>query len=159
MRHVEIRAEVRGMAAEAVFRSLLRWELPDLEAGSSWDWEPSHAAEAVPVGCGVRPRWLAFPAGTLRWTEEIRSDPGLLRIHFHQVEGDFAGFAGTWAIRRAGAGTVDVRYEVDFDFGIASMDSILDPVAESTVRSVIGQAITSLSDDVRFVTATDSPGL
>ncbi|MGR8012182.1 type II toxin-antitoxin system RatA family toxin [Streptomyces hypolithicus] len=142
MRHVELGAVVRSEKAEVVFERVAKFErfpelaphvsatevhgaLPDLKGSSSWE--------------------LHFRSGLLRWTEEDTFDLEELEIRFDQEDGDFDTFTGKWAVRQDGADTV-VHFEVDFDFGIPSMEGILDPIAERVIKETVAWAVTGLFD-------------
>ncbi|RST06957.1 cyclase [Streptomyces sp. WAC07149] len=140
MRHVELEARVRSERARHVFENVLRWErypdlaphvrsatvhatLPESEGSSSWE--------------------LHFRSGLLRWTERDRFLPDLLEIHFEQTEGDFDSFAGAWRLEQRDEDVV-VRFTADFDFGIPSLEGILDPIAERVIKETVAWAVTGL---------------
>ncbi|MDN0197946.1 SRPBCC family protein [Streptomyces sp. S.PNR 29] len=142
MRHVELDAVVLGENAQTVYDSIARFDrfpelaphvssttvhgsLPDAKGSSSWE--------------------LHFRSGLLRWTEEDRFVRDELQIQFEQTDGDFDTFAGTWALTEQG-GDVAVHFEVDFDFGIPSLEGILDPIAERVIKETVAWAITGLFD-------------
>jgi len=90
--------------------------------------------------------WLVrFRKGTLRWTERDVLDPVDRRIDFAQLSGDFLTMEGSWQLcPEPEHGGVLIRFETRFDLGIPSLAEILDPVAESTLRSNILQILTGL---------------
>ncbi|UMP06846.1 SRPBCC family protein [Amycolatopsis sp. EV170708-02-1] len=144
MRQVTVNIIFEKARINEAYDAVLRWELPAPETGASWEWN-SEASNAAPlITSGVRPRWLDFRTGTLRWNEEIRSYPEDREIRFALTDGDFASFAGRWAFRDAGDG-VAVRFEVGFDFGIPSMESILDPIAETAITATISRAVLGMA--------------
>lgn len=143
MRRVTVDATVGAARAPDVFDAVLRWELPDPEGGSSWEWEPGGAGGTPAATSGVRPRWLDFRTGTLRWNEKITGYREHLRISFVLTDGDFAAFSGQWSLRQE-AEDVALHFEADFDFGIESMAGILDPIAEEAVKETIGRAVTGM---------------
>ncbi|MCX4782642.1 type II toxin-antitoxin system RatA family toxin [Streptomyces sp. NBC_01264] len=159
MRHVELEACVRSEKARHVYDNVLRWERypelaphvqsttvhathPDPEAGSSWE--------------------LHFRSGLLRWTERDRFLPDQLEIQFEQTEGDFDVFSGTWRLEQRGD-DVAVRFSADFDFGIPSLEGILDPIAERVIRETVAWAVTGLFPRTDLVGDTglddSAPGL
>ncbi len=140
MRHVELKATVRSETAKNVFRNVLRWERypelaphvqsatvhathPEPECSSSWE--------------------LHFRSGLLRWTERDVFLPGTLEIHFEQTDGDFDSFRGTWRLRQDGD-DVEVDFAADFDFGIPSLEGILDPIAERVIKETVAWAVTGM---------------
>ncbi|MFJ6623642.1 SRPBCC family protein [Kitasatospora sp. NPDC091335] len=140
MRHVELDAVVLDESAETVFESIARFDrfpelaphvssttvhgtLPDPKGSSSWE--------------------LHFRSGLLRWTEEDRFDREALEIRFEQEYGDFDTFEGQWALYEEDDGVV-VHFEADFDFGIPSLEGILDPIAERVIKETVAWAVTGL---------------
>ncbi|KUL50150.1 MULTISPECIES: type II toxin-antitoxin system RatA family toxin [unclassified Streptomyces] len=140
MRHVELEAVVPAEQMATVFDAVRRWEkYPDLaphvnsttvhatypEANCSSDWE------------------LHFRSGLLRWTEDDVFLPEQGEIRFEQSDGDFDSFVGTWALRQNGD-DVAVRFDADFDFGIPSLEGILDPIAERVIKETVAWSLTGL---------------
>lgn len=161
MRHVELDAVVRGEDARQVFAAVARFDrfpelaphveattvhgtLPDLKGSSSWE--------------------LHFRSGLLRWTEQDRFDTEALQIAFEQEDGDFDTFEGKWALTQDGADVV-VHFEVDFDFGIPSLEGILDPIAERVIKETVAWAVTGLFErtelrtEVQLGTPADAVGV
>jgi hypothetical protein len=153
---MELNAVAEYDKFDDVFDAVLRWELPDPDAGSSWEWTRG-TGETPPITFGVRDRSLVLPTGTLRWNEEIQSFREESEIRFVLVGGDFASFEGAWKIAQHGA-DVAVRFEVDFDFGVPSMASILDPVAEQAITDTITRALGVMRPQVRMGDATVASG-
>ncbi|MEV7422226.1 MULTISPECIES: type II toxin-antitoxin system RatA family toxin [unclassified Streptomyces] len=140
MRHVLLEALVHGESAKDVLLAVLRWErypelaphvqsttvhatYPEPDCSSSWE--------------------LHFRSGLLRWTERDEILPDSLEIRFEQTEGDFDTFLGTWRLAQRGD-DVSVRFEADFDFGIPSLEGILDPIAERVVKETIAWAVAGM---------------
>ncbi|MYW93789.1 cyclase [Amycolatopsis rubida] len=140
MRTVALNIVFGGARLDEAFDAVLRWELPAPETGSSWEWNGGTAEAAPVITSGVRPRWLDFRTGKLRWNEEIRSHREDGEIRFVLTDGDFAEFAGRWTFRTDGD-DVAVRFEAGFDFGIPSMESLLDPIAATAVTATIARAV------------------
>ena len=151
MRHVIWDVTVLSEAVEDVFNAVLRWELPDPEdgGGPSWEWDARPSAGPAAAASGIRPRWLEFRSGLLRWNEHISSFRDDLEIHFSLVDGDFADFSGKWVMRQNGD-DVRLHFEVDFGFGIPSMEGILDPVAEQAITETIERAVTGMFERLRL---------
>ena len=146
MRHVEISGLVPAQNTEKVFDSVRRWEnypqlaphvnkttvhatLPETDCSSSWE--------------------LHFRSGLLRWTEQDVFAPEQGEIRFEQTDGDFDSFTGTWAITQEGD-DVKVTFQADFDFGIPSLEGILDPIAERVIKETVAWALTGLFPDTRI---------
>ena len=140
MRHVELSALIPSNSTEAVFDAVRRWEnypqlaphvnkttvhatVPATDCSSSWE--------------------LHFRSGLLRWTETDIFDVAGGKILFEQTDGDFDSFSGSWVLTQQG-GDVAVRFDADFDFGIPSLEGILDPIAERVIKETVAWALTGL---------------
>ncbi|WP_327331626.1 SRPBCC family protein [Streptomyces anulatus] len=140
MRHVELNATVRSEKALTVYDSVLRWEryaelAPHVRSTTVHATYPADRCSSS---------WeLHFRSGLLRWTEDDRFDRDRLEIHFEQSDGDFDHFTGAWRIAQDGD-DVAVRFEADFDFGIPSLEGILDPIAERVIKETVAWAVTGL---------------
>ncbi|MFE4538984.1 type II toxin-antitoxin system RatA family toxin [Streptomyces scopuliridis] len=147
MRHVELKALVPSEDARTVFESVIKWErypelaphvrtttvhatLPAAECGSSWE--------------------LDFRSGLLRWTERDEFSLEDLTARFEQTDGDFDSFTGLWTLRQEGA-DVAVDFEADFDFGIPSLQGILDPIAERVIKESVAWAVTGMYPGTRLL--------
>ncbi|MEU3355398.1 SRPBCC family protein [Streptomyces sp. NPDC037389] len=140
MRHVELDVLVRSEKAKTVFEAVQRWErYPELAPHvRATTVHAAHPAEECSSS------WeLEFRSGLLRWTEDDRFHPDTLEIHFEQSDGDFDSFAGTWLLTQDGD-DVRLRFEADFDFGIPSLEGILDPIAERVIKETIAWAVAGL---------------
>ena len=146
MRTVELDAVVAGISAGTVFDNVVRFErypelAPHVQSATV------HQAYPDPTG---RSSWeLHFRSGLLRWSEGERFDRDALRIEFEQETGDFDSFRGFWTLRQRGPDTV-VRFEAQFDFGIASLEGILDPIAERVIRETVAWALVGMFAQVDF---------
>lgn len=146
MRHVELDATVRGESAQRVFAELARFDrYPDLAPHV----RATTVHETLPSAKGSSSWELYFRSGLLRWTEDEVLDLDGLRIEFAQDDGDFDVFAGSWAFTQDGD-DVKVRFEADFDFGIPSMEGILDPIAERVILETVAWAIDGSFAEVSF---------
>jgi ribosome-associated toxin RatA of RatAB toxin-antitoxin module len=95
----------------------------------------------------LRSTWeVEFRDGALTWTEEDRLDPGAGTITFDQVDGDFEAFGGAWTVRAVDEGS-EVHFRADFDLGITSLRSIIDPIAERSLRENIEMILVRLLGD------------
>lgn len=140
MRHVELIALVPGQEAAAVLDAVRHWEdypklAPHVNATTV------HATLPEPVGSSS---WeLHFRSGLLRWTEDDFFDLENHTIGFEQTDGDFDSFTGAWTLTQEGP-DVRVAFAADFDFGIPSLEGILDPIAERVVKETVAWAVTEL---------------
>jgi ribosome-associated toxin RatA of RatAB toxin-antitoxin module len=142
MRHVELDAVVLGENAGTVYESIARFDrFPELAPHVS----STTVHGSLPAAVGSSSWELHFRSGLLRWTEEDRFARDELEIVFEQEDGDFDHFAGKWALTQDGADVV-VHFEVDFDFGIPSLEGILDPIAERVIKETVAWAVTGLFD-------------
>ncbi|WP_031071097.1 type II toxin-antitoxin system RatA family toxin [Streptomyces sp. NRRL WC-3742] len=98
-----------------------------------------------------------FRNGLLKWSERDTFHPEDLAISFEQVKGDFAEFGGDWRIEPDGEGTL-VRFIADFDLGIPTLAAILDPVAESALRTNILKILEGLLGDAQEIVADETAG-
>ncbi len=146
MRHVELEATVRGAQALAVLTELVRFDrYPDLAPHV----RATEVHETLPAAKGSSSWELHFRSGLLRWTEEETYDLEALTVAFTQDDGDFDAFDGLWSFTQDGADTT-VRFTADFDFGIPSMEGILDPIAERVIRETVAWAIDGSFPEVSF---------
>ncbi|MBB5152503.1 SRPBCC family protein [Saccharopolyspora phatthalungensis] len=150
MRHVELQIIFEREQLSDVFDAILRREPPNPDGGSSWEWSSAASPPPPQITSGVRPRWLEFRTGTLRWNEEISSVRPESRIRFTLTDGDFAEFSGAWTLSQVGD-DVSVAFEADFDFGLPSMAGILDPIAETAIKETISRAVAGMLPRVRVV--------
>lgn len=146
MRHVEIQARVLAENAEHVFENVLRWDrypelAPHVRATTV------HATLPEPKGSSS---WeLHFRSGLLRWTEDDVFDRERLQIRFEQSDGDFDEFTGVWSLRQDGD-DVSVHFSCDFDFGIPSLEGILDPIAARVIKETVAWAVSGLFASVEI---------
>ena len=59
-----------------------------------------------------------------------------------------------WALRQDGADTA-LRFECDFDFGIPSLEGILDPIAERVIAGTIAWVLVGMFPRVDLLTGAD----
>jgi ribosome-associated toxin RatA of RatAB toxin-antitoxin module len=140
VRTVELTALVPAQQAATVFDAVRAWErypqlAPHVNATTV------HATLPEPVGSSS---WeLHFRSGLLRWTEDDVYDTDAHGIRFEQTDGDFDSFAGSWTLTQEGE-AVRVHFTADFDFGIPSLEGILDPIAERVIKETVAWAVTGL---------------
>jgi ribosome-associated toxin RatA of RatAB toxin-antitoxin module len=140
MRQVELAAVIRATPVDTVFEELVKFErypdlaphvrstavyqtLPDREGRSSWE--------------------LHFRSGLLRWTERELFMREAARIEFEQLSGDFDRLTGCWTLRQEGA-DCSLRFQAEFDFGIPSLEGILDPIAERVIKETVAWVVVGL---------------
>ena len=152
MRHVEIHSFVSDIDTQEVFDKLadLRHYAKYVEGVVSVDMEWQSDREAIS-------HWVVkFRKGLLRWTEEDWFYPEELRLEFNQTKGDFKLFKGHWQITPEQGGA-RVSLIVDFDFGVASLACIVDPVGErvltdqtkETLQGLFGAKVSFLEEAKR----------
>lgn len=159
MRRVEIRAFLPGSDAGVVFDRLAKFErYPDLV-----DVVRSVQIVSPPGSQPVISRWeVYFRNGILAWTEADQLRRSDLTIEFDQVEGDFDEFSGSWVLTGRDDGAALV-FACAFDFGVPSLASIIDPVAERVLTETIQLILRGLFAVVEFpageLVVTDTTGL
>jgi ribosome-associated toxin RatA of RatAB toxin-antitoxin module len=128
MPDVAVTAAVRGACPDAVFSAVADF--------ASYAKHTDTVREVVvrPLADGaLESAWeVNFRTGVLAWTERDVVDPAARRIDFDQVDGDFALFAGRWAVEPDGDG-VTVRFTASFDLGMPSLAPMIDPIAVRTL--------------------------
>lgn len=132
MRKVNIMASVPDAEADVVFARI-----------SDFENYPKHTKavrEVVIVemdGVTLTSAWsVNFRNGVLRWTERDRFDHRNRVIEFTQLDGDFKRFNGGWRVAQK-LDVVEVEFFAIFDLGMASLEAILDPIAEQALRDSI----------------------
>jgi ribosome-associated toxin RatA of RatAB toxin-antitoxin module len=125
MPEVTVEALVTGHTADHVYETICDFarypELVDTVLAVEVD-------DPLPDG-SVHSDWeVAFRNGVLRWREVDWFDRAGLAIRFVQTDGEFDVFRGGWRLREVGD-AVFLAFHAEFDFGVASLASIIDPVA------------------------------
>jgi len=92
---------------------------------------------------------VKFRNGLLQWTERDVLDPAGRTITFTQLRGDFHRFEGEWRITAAEDGGTLVVFAATFDLGMASLEAILDPIAEAALRGNIRLIVQGLLGSVQ----------
>jgi ribosome-associated toxin RatA of RatAB toxin-antitoxin module len=114
-----------------------------------------------PAGPGepVVSAWeVFFRNGILSWTEVDVLHPETATIDFEQTVGDFEEFSGGWRLTPfVGSGTAGVRvvFAAEFDFGVPSLASIVDPVAERVLVETITEILRGLFGTVLTLAGSD----
>lgn len=106
--------------------------------------------EQTPDGAGraVSDWQVRFRQGPLRWQEEDVFDPAAGTIAFTARDGDFDEFSGGWRLEPADGGCT-ARFEATFDFGIASLAGMLDPLASKVLAGSMAEILTALVPGTR----------
>ena len=86
--------------------------------------------------------------GSFNLTENLSAE-ALYMFEFEQTEGDFDSFHGFWTIVQQGPDSV-LHFECDFDFGIESLEGILDPIAERVIKETVAWAVVGLHGSVKL---------
>ncbi|EYT78863.1 SRPBCC family protein [Streptomyces andamanensis] len=133
MRQVTVRVNAQDVRPEAAYERIRDFgRYPDVtETVREVVVHPPGADGTVVSDWTVR-----FRNGLMRWSERDSFHPERLTLGFTQLRGDFEVFEGTWRCAPAGDGTV-VTFDAAFDLGIPTLAELLDPVAESTLRTNI----------------------
>jgi ribosome-associated toxin RatA of RatAB toxin-antitoxin module len=136
---VVLDADVPGWQADDVFARVADFaRYPQLTAAVRKVTIEDDGAE------GLVSTWeVNFRKGILVWTERDQIDRDSRRIEFTQTKGDFAMFTGTWTVEETGTGT-RVRFASRFDLGIASLASLVDPVACRALRDSVHDILKGL---------------
>ncbi|MFZ8201771.1 type II toxin-antitoxin system RatA family toxin [Alteromonas portus] len=150
MRHIEINSYIRNHSAEQVFDILADFKcyedlVDTVESIEILENEGSHQSSWV----------VHFRNGLLKWVEEDYFRKDELKLEFEQVEGDFDEFFGGWILKQK-SDYVSAILLVDFDFGVPSLASIVDPVAERVLVDVTKEILRGLfGNDVFFEKVED----
>ncbi|MGV9214113.1 SRPBCC family protein [Micromonospora sp. RB23] len=140
MRQVEIQAFLPGGDGGAVFDQLVDFErYPQLV-----DVVQTVTVQSPADARRVVSSWeVLFRNGILAWTEADDLDRDRLTIAFDQLDGDFDEFSGAWTLRQDPDG-VAMTFVASFDFGVPSLASIIDPVAERVLTETIHHVLRGL---------------
>ena len=146
MRSVEINAVVPEVDLGAAFATISDFgRYPDLVP----DVVRSVTVEPVRPGQPVVSAWeVFFRNGILSWSEVDHLHPETATIDFEQTVGDFEEFSGGWRLTpfvgASGTTGVLVVFSAEFDFGVPSLASIVDPVAERVLVETITEILHGL---------------
>ncbi|MEG3628044.1 SRPBCC family protein [Streptomyces poriticola] len=140
MPHVVVHALADGLAPADAYRRITDFRrYPDYtETVREVRVDPP-----LPDGTVVSDWTVVFRGGLMRWRERDSFAPDSHTVTFEQLSGDFQSFEGSWRCEERDGGTL-VVFAAAFDLGIPSLAEILDPVAESTLRTLIAQIVTGL---------------
>ncbi|MEU2611677.1 SRPBCC family protein [Micromonospora sp. NPDC007271] len=154
MRDVEIRAFLPAADAGTVFDRLIEFErYPELV-----DVVRSVVILSPPGAQPMVSCWeVYFRNGILAWTEADRLRRDDLTIEFEQTDGDFDEFSGSWVLEPRDGG-VALTFAAAFDFGVPTLASIIDPVAERVLAETIQLVLRGLFGPVEFPGGSVLPG-
>ncbi|MGW0818153.1 aromatase/cyclase [Streptomyces viridiviolaceus] len=140
MRHVALHAVADGLAPAEVYRRISDFgRYPEY----SDTFREVRVEPPQPDGSTVSDWTVEFRGGLMRWRERDTYAPETHSLTFEQLSGDFQTFEGSWRCEARDAGTL-VVFTASFDLGIPTLAEILDPVAESTVRTNIARILKGL---------------
>ena len=146
MRHVEVRALLPAMDATAAFDTLVDFQ----RYATLVDVVRSVTIRSAPGDVPMVSSWeVYFRNGILSWTEVDYLRRDSLTIEFETTEGDFDEFTGSWVLSRRDD-RVDLVFAADFDFGVPSLASIVDPVAERVLTETIQRILGGLFPGTEF---------
>lgn len=139
MQTVTIESTVAGWSAVDVYERL---KDPGVYVTCAPEQVKSVSSEEVPEPDQAITHWeIYFRNGVLRWSErDFYDDPGTT-LRFEQTEGDFELFRGDWVIEARDDGEVLLTFTATFDFGVPSLEAIIDPVAIRVLRTAMSRII------------------
>lgn len=109
----------------------------------------SVVTEAVPEPDEAITHWeIYFRNGLLCWSERDHYDDEKCTIRFEQLDGDFDVFEGDWVVAAGSETDVLLTFTAHFDFGVPSLEAIIEPVAIRVLRQAMGRIIGKLFDGV-----------
>ncbi|KAF5993163.1 MULTISPECIES: type II toxin-antitoxin system RatA family toxin [Streptomyces] len=140
MRHVTVRLTAHDVDPETAYQRIRDFRrYPEVtETVREVVVHPPHDDGTVVSDWTVR-----FRNGLMRWSERDAFFPKTRTIGFTQLTGDFELFEGTWRCASGEDGTA-VTFDAVFDLGIPTLAELLDPVADSTLRSNIERILRGL---------------
>ncbi|HET8658027.1 MAG TPA: SRPBCC family protein [Micromonosporaceae bacterium] len=154
MRHVEIHAFVPDARAEEVFDKISDFRrYPDLV-----EIVRSVTVTTRDDGALLSTWGVLFRNGILSWTEVDWLHRDQLKIDFVQTEGDFDELSGGWVFEQREDGVGIVFYN-DFDFGIPSLATIIEPVAERVLTETMQLIMKRLFEQATFPSGALTPSL
>lgn len=154
MRDVNLLARLPGGNAAEVFETLVKFDrYADLV-----DTVRSIEIEAQ-TPTQIDSRWsVFFRKGILHWGERDLLDREALTITFEQTDGDFERMDGAWGIQATDDGC-NITFRTTFDFGVTSIESIVEPIAARVLKENIEYILIGLlGEGVTFADADEEPG-
>jgi ribosome-associated toxin RatA of RatAB toxin-antitoxin module len=142
MQTVTIESVVRGWRPEDVYERL---KDSDVYLKCAPQQVKSVVNETVDEPDQAITHWqIYFRNGLLRWSERDFYDDANTTLRFQQTEGDFDLFEGDWVISQSQGDEVRLTFNATFDFGVPSLESIIDPVAIRVLRQAMSAIISKI---------------
>jgi len=92
----------------------------------------------------ISSQWsVFFRKGILHWEERDQLDRDKLTVTFEQTDGDFEVMHGSWRVLPTADGC-DIRFHTAFDFGVTSIESIIEPIAARVLKENVELALARL---------------
>jgi ribosome-associated toxin RatA of RatAB toxin-antitoxin module len=143
MRKVTMEMEIDGMPPDKVYERISHFErYPDL----------TDAVRQVEILGGdesgrERSRWeINFRDGIMRWEEEDTFRPDEHRITFSAIDGDVQLFDGEWQVQSGQGGNSLLRFSAEFDLGLATLNDMIEPIADEALRESIELIVTGVTE-------------
>lgn len=101
---------------------------------------------------------VLFRKGILNWSEREFIDRQRLVLTFEQEEGDFELLTGGYRVVGTDGGGVDIHLDCTFDFGVASIESIVEPIAARVLKENFELVLIGLlGSQISFPPVPDEP--
>jgi ribosome-associated toxin RatA of RatAB toxin-antitoxin module len=98
---------------------------------------------------------VSFRRGVLKWSEFDEFDPERGVIRFWRRDGDPESFEGTWEVIEED-GTCVVQFRAEFELGIPSFSSIVDPLGDRMLYENVVDILQSFGHEAQILTVTPS---
>lgn len=109
-------------------------------------------------GGSLESHWeVNFRSGILKWSERDRFDDANRKITFEGIGGDFAHLVGEWLVESANGSTA-VHFIAHFDMGIASLQHIVEPVAEGALIENVHLILQGMFGDAQIAPLAEMHG-
>jgi ribosome-associated toxin RatA of RatAB toxin-antitoxin module len=135
----DIRGLVRGKSADEVFATIGDFEKYPEYGQSIRSIEVRQRDDG-----NIESSWdVDFRGGSMQWTETDKVDEANHRIDFEQTAGNLRHFDGYWQVTDQDGGA-QVQFWAQFEIGMPTLASFIDPIAEVTIRDNIGAVLQGL---------------
>lgn len=143
MPEVRIDGRAHGFSVDEAFEIVRQFErYPELAPETVKSVEVQRQSDDT-----LRCEWVVyFRSGLLRWSEIDVIDTAAKSISFSQLDGDFEIFEGGWTVEQADAGEVHLVFAARFDFGVPSLEAIVNPVASRVLVETMERITFELFD-------------
>ncbi|MDX3225014.1 SRPBCC family protein [Streptomyces sp. ME19-01-6] len=152
MRHVRLLARFPGGDPSEAFERIIDFEkYPDLV-------DPVRTIEIDRTSdADFDSRWsVIFRKGILNWSEKDHIARDTLTLTFEQDEGDFDVLTGAYRVVPTADGC-DIFMESTFDFGVSSIESIVEPIAARVIKENFELILIGLLGPTVFFPANEQP--